>query len=148
MDDEISKKAKMSIPEIVEKHGWTEFRDRETDLTKELVRQDGLVIDTGGGVIERQENVDDLRAHNTLVFWLRASVDTIISRIHGCTARPALTSGKTFIEEIADVLTVREPKYKAAAHYEINTNDTDPSLIADSIINLWEQRQDKEAPQF
>lgn len=137
MDDEITKNANMSIPEIVAKYGWSKFRDLESELTRELTRQDGLVIDTGGGVIERQENVDALRV-NTLVFWLRASVDTITSRIQGSTARPSLTSGKTFIEEVAEVLEIREPKYKAAAHHEIDTNGTEPSQLADSIIKIWE----------
>jgi len=144
MDDEITKKANRSIPEFVAQYGWDKFRDLESELTKELTRQDGLVIDTGGGVIERQENVKDLRV-NTLVFWLRASVNTITSRIQGCTARPALTSGKTFIEEVADVLEIREPKYKAAAHHEIDTNDTTPNQVADSIIKIWALRSGKEA---
>jgi shikimate kinase len=136
MDDEITKKATMSIPEIVAQYGWDKFRDLESELARELTGQDGLVVDTGGGVIERQENVNSLRT-NALVFWLRASVNTITSRIQGGTARPALTSGKTFIEEVADVLEIREPKYKAAAHHEIDTDDTEPSQLADSIIKIW-----------
>jgi shikimate kinase len=97
-----------------------------------------LVIDTGGGVIERQENVKELQI-NTQVFWLHASVNTITSRIQGDTSRPALTSGKTFLEEVADVLAKREPIYKAAAHHEIDTNNTSPSQVADSIIKIWSQ---------
>lgn len=143
MDSEIQKKAKMTIPEIVAKHGWNNFRDLETELTKELTRHDGLVIDTGGGVIERQENVRDLQV-NTLIFWLYASVNTIISRIQDDSSRPALTSGKTFIEEVSDVLAKREPIYKAAAHYGIDTNNTSPSHVADSIIKIWAQRQNKD----
>lgn len=145
MDSEITKKAKMSIPEIVEKYGWAKFRDLESELTKELTWQDGLVIDTGGGVIERQENVKDLQV-NTLIFWLHASVDTIISRIHGDSSRPALTSGKTFLEEVSEVLAKREPIYKAAAHHEIDTNNTNPSLVADSIIKIWAQRPNRDEP--
>jgi len=138
MDDEITKKADMSIPEIVAQSGWDKFRDLESELARELTGQDGLVIDTGGGVIERQENVRYLRA-NALVFWLRASVNTITSRIQGGTTRPALTSGKTFLEEVADVLEIREPKYKAVAHHEITTDDREPSQIADSVIEIWDR---------
>jgi shikimate kinase len=145
MDSEIQKKAKMTTPEIVAKHGWNKFRDLETELTKELTWHDGLVIDTGGGVIERQENVRDLQV-NTLIFWLQASVNTIISRIQEDSSRPALTSGKTFIEEVSDVLAKREPIYKAAAHYEIDTNNTSPSHVADSIIKIWSQRPNKDKP--
>lgn len=139
MDNEITNRAKLSTPEIVAQFGWKKFRDMESELTKELTAQDGLVIDTGGGVIERQENVEELRV-NTRVFWLHASVDTITSRIKEDSSRPALVAGKTFVEEIAEVLERREPIYMAAAHHEIDTNDTTPSRIAERIIEIWTQQ--------
>lgn len=140
MDSEIAKKADMSIPEIVEKYGWTKFRDLESELTRELACQDGLVIDTGGGVIERQENVKELQA-NALVFWLKASVNVISSRIQGDSSRPALTDGKTFLEEVAEVLAKREPAYKAAAHHVIDTDHISPGQIADTVVEMWNQRR-------
>ena len=139
MDNEITKRANMSVPEIVAQFGWKKFRDTESELTKELTAQDGLIIDTGGGVIERQENVDELHI-NTRVFWLRASVDTITSRIKEDSSRPALVAGKTFVEEIAEVLARREPIYFAAAHHEVDTDDTTPGRIADCIVEIWTQQ--------
>jgi shikimate kinase len=35
MDAEIVKRAGMSIPEIVEKHGWQKFRDIESEEARE-----------------------------------------------------------------------------------------------------------------
>jgi shikimate kinase len=137
MDAEIIKKMNMDVSEIVLKYGWGTFRDVESELTKELTWQDGIIIDTGGGVIERQENIDVLR-QNTLVFYLRASVETIVSRIKDCSARPALTAGKTFLEEVADVLAVREPKYQSASHHVIDTDGTDPSVEVEAIAKIWE----------
>lgn len=137
MDAEIIKKMNMDTSEIVQKYGWSKFRDIESEVTKELTWQDGIIIDTGGGVIERQQNIEDLR-QNTIVFWLRASVETIISRIKDCTAWLALTAGKTFLEEVAGVLAVREPKYKSAAHYEIDTNGTDRNQEVEIIAKIWE----------
>jgi shikimate kinase len=136
MDNEIIKRAELSVPEIVAQSGWKKFRDMESELTKELTSQDGLVIDTGGGVIERPENVEELRV-NSRIFWLRASIGTISSRIQGDSSRPALVAGKTFVEEIAEVLARREPLYRAAAHHEIDTDNRTPGQIADSIIALW-----------
>jgi shikimate kinase len=137
MDSEIEKKVNMTIPEIVAAYGWNRFRDLETELTKELTAQDGLVIDTGGGVIERQENIADLQGNNSTIFWLHASIQTITSRIQCDASRPALTSGKTFLEEVAEVLAKREPVYKAAAHHEIDADTKSPLQIADSIIKIW-----------
>lgn len=133
MDAEIVRRAGMPIPQIVEAFGWPEFRDMETRLALELADQDGLVIDTGGGVVERPENVAALRK-NGVVFWLTASVSAIVSRIAKDTQRPALTSGKTFIEEIEEVLDRRTPLYRAAAHYTIDTDQAGPDQVAEKII--------------
>jgi len=138
MDAEIVQEAGMSIPEIVESDGWSKFRDLETAQARKLANLDGLVIDTGGGVIERPENIDILQS-NSRIFWLKASVQTIVSRIEGDTQRPALTSGKTFTEEVAEVLERRVPMYKSAAHHEIDTDEINPEQVADAIIALWKK---------
>lgn len=139
MDDKIVEQAGMSIPEIVERFGWTEFRNRESEVVLELSRLDNIVIDTGGGVIERPENIEALR-RNSCIFWLRASVDTIVSRIQADTQRPALTDGKTFIEEVAEVLERRIPKYKNAAQHDIDTDALTPDQVAEKIIEIFEKR--------
>jgi shikimate kinase len=119
MDAEIVKRAGMSIPEIVAKYGWQKFRDMESEEARKLAGLDNIIIDTGGGVIERPENIEALKT-NSLIFWLKASVDAIVSRIQGDTERPALTTGKTFTEEVTEVLERRIPKYKSAAHHVTN----------------------------
>jgi shikimate kinase len=108
MDAQIVKKARMPIPEIVEKLGWPGFRDIESQVARELAGLDNIIIDTGGGIIERPENIEALKI-NSRIFWLKASVDAIVSRIQEGTQRPALTAGKTFTEEIAEVLEQRIP---------------------------------------
>jgi shikimate kinase len=133
MDDQIVLRAKMSIREIVETYGWPKFRDMESDIARDLSGRDNLVIDSGGGVIERPENMKML-GQNARIFWLKASVETIVSRIQSDTQRPALVEGKTFTEEVAEVLERRMPKYKNAAHYEIDTDDLTPEQVADRIV--------------
>jgi len=138
MDTEIVKRAGMSIPEIVEKYGWSKFRDMESELARELAKLDKSIIDTGGGVIERPENIEALKT-NSRIFWLKASVDTIVMRIQAGVERPALTSGKTFTEEVAEVLEQRISKYKSAAQYKIDTDDLTPEQVANKIIEIWKE---------
>lgn len=137
MDAEIVKAAGRSIPEIVATEGWPAFRDLETAEARKLAGCDGLVIDCGGGVIERPENVSILR-ENAVVFWLRAEVATIVGRIAHDNQRPALVAGKTFTEEIAEVLEGRTPKYRAVCHHEIVTDGLTPEEVAAQIALLWE----------
>lgn len=129
MDDEIVRRAGVSISQIVERHGWDHFRELETTLARELSNRSDLLIDTGGGVIERDENMVHLQ-RDAVVVWLRASVDTIIDRISLSTDRPALVEGKTFTQEVSEVLARRTPKYEAAAQVNI---DTDGRAIEDIV---------------
>ena len=139
MDAAIIESAGMAIPDIVEKCGWPGFRDLESAEARELADLDNLVIDTGGGIIERPENIEALQK-SAMIFWLKAKVDTIVSRIQGDTQRPSLTSGKSFTEEVAEVLERRIPKYRSAADHEIDTDELTPEQIADRIIELWWKR--------
>jgi shikimate kinase len=135
MDAEIVKKAGMSITDIVNQYSWPKFRDIESELVRDLAGLDNIIIDTGGGVIERPENIEALQA-NSRIIWLKASVNVIVSRIQGDTERPALTSGKTFTEEVTEVLEQRIPKYKSAAQYEIDTDELTPQQVADRVIEI------------
>lgn len=136
MDAKIVEKAGMSIPDIVNTAGWKKFRDMESEVAKKLSKQDNIIIDTGGGVIERSENIDALRL-NSYIIWLKASVETIVLRIQGGTDRPSLTDGVSFTEEVAQVLEQRIPKYKNAAQYEIDTDRLTPTQIADELLNYY-----------
>ena len=138
MDAAIVEKAGMSITDIVENHGWTTFRDMESEVARELAEFDNIVIDTGGGVIERPENVDALQA-NSRVVWLKASVGAIVSRIQGDTERPSLTGGKSFTEEVAEILERRTQRYENAAQYHIDTDQLTPEQVADRVIEIWKE---------
>ena len=143
MDARIREVAGLTIPQIVESFGWPHFRDLETQIARELAQQDMLIIDAGGGIVERPENLAALRPTGP-VCWLRASVSTIVSRIGRCTDRPALSNGKTFLEEIAEVLERRTPLYQASADFQIETDLLTPDEIARQISDFFHtfRRQD------
>jgi shikimate kinase len=137
IDAEIVARAGMPIPQIVEQDGWPGFRDRESAEVRALSGLDNIIIDTGGGVIERPENIRMLR-ENGCIFWLKASVARIVERIQGDRDRPALTTGKSFTEEVAEILERRTALYAAAACFQIDTDELTPESVTDSIIALWE----------
>lgn len=136
IDAEIVKTAGMPIPEIVEKFGWAKFRDMETAEARKLSGLDNQIIDCGGGIIERAENIEILR-QNAQIFWLKASVETIVARIEDDNQRPALIAGKTFTDEITEVLERRTPLYRSAAGHEIDTDQRTPQQVTEQIIALW-----------
>ncbi|MDO8357945.1 MAG: shikimate kinase [Nitrospirota bacterium] len=134
-DAEIVARAKRAISEIVAQEGWDYFRDLESDICRELASRDQLVIDTGGGAILRPQNVEALKQSGRL-FWLTASVETIATRIGGDNQRPSLTGTKSFVDEIADVLRERTPKYQAAADHVVATDDRSIDQLVETLLTL------------
>jgi len=135
MDARIVEKAGAPIPQIVEQRGWPGFRDIETEVAQELAAQDNLIIDAGGGVIERPENIEALR-NNGAIIWLQASVATIVSRIEADTQRPSLTGAKSFTDEVTEVLERRTPLYQAAAQYTVDTDALTPEQVAEKATGI------------
>ena len=134
-DAEIVKETGQSIPEIVEQFGWDHFRELETQLCRKLKDHNDLVIDTGGGLILKEDNVKILQTNGKLI-WLTADVPTIVNRISGDTQRPSLSGTKSFVEEIEEILKERTPKYQAAADHTVPTDQASPQSIAESILSL------------
>ncbi|MBN2719250.1 MAG: shikimate kinase [Deltaproteobacteria bacterium] len=134
LDEEISTQADMSIPQIVDTRGWSGFRDLEQAVTAQYSAMDDLVIDCGGGVILRKENVVALKSNATLV-WLKASPEIITQRIATSTERPALVDGKTFLEEIEEVLAARTPLYEDASDFSVDTDALSPEEITEVILS-------------
>ena len=134
-DAEIVKRARRTILEIVAQQGWDYFRDLESDICRELASRDQLVIDTGGGAILRAQNIEALKKEG-IVFWLRASVETIARRIGGDSHRPSLTGTKSFVDEIQDVLQERTPKYQAAADHIIVTDGRSIDQLIETVLTL------------
>jgi shikimate kinase len=136
MDDEIIRRTGKKIPEIVEESGWEHFRDMESKVAADLGAEDGLIIDAGGGVIVRPQNIDSLKK-NGIVFWLVADEQTIVERIKDDTQRPSLSGAKSFVAEIAEILAERTPKYKAAADHTIDTARSTPHEAAAAIADIF-----------
>jgi shikimate kinase len=144
-DKEIVRRAGSSIPEIVAAHGWEYFRDLESTVCQDLAGRDNLVIDTGGGAILRQQNVDVFKQSGLLI-WLTASVETIAARIGSDTQRPSLTGTKSHVEEIRDVLSERMPKYQAAADMTLATDGRSIEELATAILQHLQSTESRVHP--
>ena len=113
LDEEIVRRAGMSIPEIFAREGEAGFRERESALVREFGERTGLVVSTGGGVVTRRENYIPLKQNGLLLHLRRdpASLPT--------DGRPL--SQATAPEEL---WRRRAPLYAAFADGEIDNNGT------------------------
>lgn len=132
LDDEIVRRAGKTIPEIVEAEGWDAFRDLESEVVRESSARDRCVLDTGGGVVLRDENLRHLE-RGGVVFLLVSEIADIVKRIQGDTQRPSLTGARSFTEEVEEVLRERQPKYRAAAQHVVDTSRLTPEEAVAAI---------------
>ena len=78
-----------SIAEVFATRGEPYFRDLETTVLRQLAREDGLVVSTGGGILLRSQNVELLRQMGPII-CLHASAETIMQRAAASDERPLL----------------------------------------------------------
>ena len=135
-DNGIAKKSGISINQFVEKFGWDKFREIETDVIRKISNFENGIIDCGGGVIEREENMRRLKS-NGIVFWLKVSAYVIAGRIRNSRNRPSLTGKKLHMDEVAEVLSKRNSKYLSYSDYQIETDGKNISKVADEILMLY-----------
>ena len=109
-DDEIVKKAGMSIPEIFEQFGEKKFREIEAEVIKEVSAQQSAVIATGGGAVLNPLNVSLLKENGIIVF-----IDRLIEDLVTTDDRP-LSSNRELLEKRYKE---RYGIYKSSAQAEI-----------------------------
>jgi shikimate kinase len=133
MDDELIN-LNGPIELFVRNYGWNAFRDEESKLLSEISKKKNIIIDCGGGIIERQENIDLIKKNGTAIL-LKSDIKVIRKRlIKNDQNRPALTDNNT-IDEVEVVLVQRKKKYENTADITINTNGSSIEEIANNIID-------------
>lgn len=133
-DAMIVEREKRSIPEIFEQSGEDYFRQAETGTLDMLSGKKPCIVACGGGMAMRGVNVEKMKRIGTVVF-LTATPETIYRHVKDSTHRPLL-NGNMNIPYIRKLMEEREPKYKAAADVEIQTDGCTPAEVADKIIQI------------
>ena len=130
-DDLIEKKVGMKISEIFANEGEEYFRNIESEIAKEVGSLDHCVVATGGGIVVRQKNIDNL-TKNGKIIYLSASVKKILERVCKNSDRPLLNT-KNKKSKIEKLLAKREPYYKKN-DFSVDTTNTTPIEAAKKII--------------
>ncbi len=124
------------ISDIFEYYGEAHFRKLETEIVKELVQKDNLVISTGGGLVLKKEN-NELLQQNGKIIFLRANLETLAKRLKVDGERPLLqTSTENIRERLARLLKERAPVYEHVADYIVDVDGKTPEEIAKEIVAL------------
>ena len=132
MDQEISNRQKMSIPDIFEQYGEEYFRDLESALVKEITTSSEQVVSCGGGVVLRENNVIEMKKNGHIVL-LTAKPENVLKRVEKNDDRPILKGRKT-VKDIAELMGARREKYEEAADIIVATDDKSIEEISKEIL--------------
>lgn len=118
LDDEIQRRAGMSIPRIFANYGEKVFRQMEREALDEVLPLENVIIGCGGGTPCFFDNMDRMNAAGITV-WLQARPYTLLRRLIVAQAtRPKLNgmSHSDLEAYIASETAAREPFYSRARH--------------------------------
>lgn len=127
------------ISEIFAVHGEAFFRSLERRVAALLSEADGLIISTGGGFILNEENAALMRKNGAIVY-LRATRETLLSRLKKDGERPLLEGEESLEEKIDRLLKARSTAYEAASTLAVDVDGKTPEKIAIEIKKATENR--------
>lgn len=133
-DKVIEDRTGADIPWIFDMEGEEGFRDRESAVLDELSKGQDVVIATGGGIILRMQNREIMRLSG-YVCYLTASIEQLVERTARDKKRPLLQVENPR-QKIIDLVALRDPLYREAADFVINTDRRSPKLVAQEIASL------------
>ena len=132
MDQEITDREEMSIPDIFATYGEEYFRDLETSLLVELQDRKNVIISCGGGTALRENNVAEMKKNGRVVL-LTASPETIYERVKDSDDRPVL-KGRKNVDGIAELMEQRREKYEAAADIVVQTDHKTVLQVCEALV--------------
>lgn len=134
MDREIEKEENCSIADIFKEHGEAYFRMAETNLLKNVIYKEDVVISTGGGVVTKEENIDILKTQENVIF-LDANVETLVRNVSSeVEKRPLLKESFDVQKKISNMLSSRYDKYIRASKLIIDTNNKNVEEVVGQIL--------------
>lgn len=131
-DKLIERRAGCSVAEIFAEKGEDWFRERETELLRELPdRKQGRIYSLGGGTPVRPGNRELLRQLGKVVY-LRVRPETVYERLKGDDTRPLLQYTDP-LGRIRQLMESRREAYESAAHLVLDTDDMSVDEITEKI---------------
>jgi len=131
-DHVIEERLGCSIREYFAREGEDAFRDVEQAVLDDLSQHHHGVLSTGGGAVLREINRQHLhdRGH---VIYLRTLPEDVFRRVRHDTARPLLQVDDP-MARLRSLYDARDPLYRAAAHFVLETGRPSVASLVHKII--------------
>lgn len=131
-DDAVAADVGLSVNEFFAARGEADFREAESAALAGMPSE-AAIVSTGGGIVLRPENVEALKRLGVIIY-LEADEATLANRLVDETAGRPLLQTDEFRRTLAKLLREREPIYRAAADFTVNTAGLNPTEAAQAIL--------------
>lgn len=142
-DGILEERAGKTIRQLFDDDGETAFRDLETRVLADLAQTNDSIVATGGGVVLRAENREQLK--RGFVVWLTAPAELLWRRLRvdpmTKERRPNLAQGG--LAEIESLLAIREPLYRECADAIADATGDSPDDIASKVCAIHNERSSR-----
>lgn len=119
--DEVIRARYGAPADIIKTEGEEHFRRIETEVIAELGAKSSLIISTGGGAVEREENLA-LLSQNGRIYLIERDIENLA------------TEGRPLSKDIYALYEKRKPKYDRFADVRVTNNGT-PEQCAEKILD-------------
>jgi shikimate kinase len=130
-DEEVEKAANMTIPDIFAAHGEADFRAGEARVIARLLRDENIVLGTGGGAFINRETRALIKT-GSLSVWIKAEADLLFARVSRRSNRPLLKTANPR-QTLEALIAARYPIY-AEADVTVSSADVPQDQVAGDII--------------
>jgi shikimate kinase len=131
-DYEITQATGQSVATLFADAGEGGFRDIEEQQISRICQKAPGLIATGGGAVLREANRVNLRQHCTVVY-LRSTPELLSRRLATDESRPLL-QGVDRAAKLRDLFKLRDPLYRATAHFVIEANLPTPAQLSHVVL--------------
>ena len=142
-DHELEAAAGCPIRSIYSVYGEEAFVQGEYKVIKRLLEQEVHVLATGGGSLKYNPTLEEIRKHGISV-WLKADLETLVSRVSRRSDRPNLERGKEK-ETLEQIIKDFYPIYEQS-DIHVDTYDEPTNLTVDRVIQHVSEYVQKNYP--
>lgn len=141
LDHEIEKHCGTTVQTIFAVEGEVGFRRRETECLKKTIKQNNIILATGGGAVLQVENRSLLKQYpNACIIYLNAPVDELWQRLQYDRTRPLLDTENPY-ETLNTIYNNRHQIYERLATNIIDTSCNNIYAVLHSIELLIYERE-------
>lgn len=137
-DDLVEQATDRKVATIFAEDGESTFRQLEADAIADALNSFDGVLAFGGGAIMTPRTRDAISFAGIPVVLLRASLGILATRVGDARTRPLLAEDPR--ARLAELAAEREPTYRAAATFVVETDNRTPGQVAATVAARLHER--------